>query len=175
LCHVGSAGGDLARLQALSRQHFAGHTDVDHDDLRANLSAECVDHRSPSQEVANHLGSDLLRPWRDPLRVDSVVSGEDCDGDRLGQRGWALAIHAAQGGPEFLESTQRAQGFGEHRLTLHGGCHRFAGCWDDRRDGLGQQRHVFFSWKATVARGSIMDHRHLTGSLAIVTAQPCVA
>ena len=123
--HVSGARGDLARHQARGRWQVARDTHVDHDDLRAHLPAERVDHRSARQEAADHLGRDLLRPRRHPLRMDAVVSREYRDGDRLGRRRWALRIHPAKAGPEVFEGAHGAAWFGEHRLALPGGCHRF--------------------------------------------------
>src|SRR5450631_379140 len=107
--------------------------------------------------------------------MDTVVSCEHCDGDRLRHGRWAQVVHAAQAGPEVFEDTERAWGFGEHRLTRVGGCHGFTGRRCDRREGLAQQGHGFSFWKATVAQGSIMDYRRLAEYPATVRPGPCVA
>ncbi len=126
LREVAGAPGHLAGQQARHLAQVGGDAYVDHDNLSPGLGGECINDRAASQEVGHHLAGDLLRPGRDPLRVDAVITGEHRDGGRLGQRRRAPAGQPGQLDRDVLEHAERADGLGQLRLALPRGGQRIA-------------------------------------------------
>ena len=86
----------LRTASAGPRLEHGRHPDVDHQHPRPGLAGQHVDGRAARAEVGHHLGRDLLRPGRHALGHHAVVTGEDRDGGRRGERWRTGAGDAAQ-------------------------------------------------------------------------------
>src|SRR5207245_999351 len=81
--------------------------------LGPHLACEHVDGGTAGAEVGDHLGRHLLRPGRDALGDDAVVTGEDGDRRRLGRGRGAFAGDAGQTHTEVLQTPERTPGLGQ--------------------------------------------------------------
>ena len=115
---VAGASADLAGQQASHLTQVGGNAHVDHHDLSPCLGCKRIDDGATRQEVANHLTGDLLRPRRDPLRVDTVIAGENRDRGRLRQRRRAAAGQPGKLDRDIFEDAKRANRLGQLGLAL---------------------------------------------------------